>query len=259
LKNGRKIITVMNDFFTYDAPPVETGLPEPVVERHGKVWVVRDDLLPGGTKRRFLYRFLKAQSHVKEWVYASPRVGYAQVALAHVAKDLGLKGTVVIPKGKHYHLTTEAISLGANVIEVPMGFLSHIQHVAKTYTEETEGSQLLPFGLDHPIIIDEISRIASNLPIKPKEVWTCISSGVLSRGLQKAWPDAKVYGVLTGHGTNERERGRAEIMKSKYKFNQKCKPSEKPPFPSSDYYDSKVWKFIEEMASEDALFWNVGA
>jgi len=253
------MITVMNDFFTYDAPPVETGLPEPVVERHGKVWVVRDDLISGGTKRRFLYRFLKAQPHVKEWVYASPRVGYAQVALAHVARDLALKGTVVIPKGKHYHLTTEAISLGANVIEVPMGFLSHIQHVAKTYTEKTEGSQLLPFGLDHPIIIDEISRIASNLPIKPKEVWTCISSGVLSRGLQKAWPDAKVYGVLTGHGTNERERGRAEIIKSKYKFNQKCKKSEKPPFPSSDYYDSKVWSFIQEMASEDALFWNVGA
>jgi hypothetical protein len=249
----------MSDFFTYDAPPVETGLPEPVVERHGKVWVVRDDLLSGGTKRRFLYRFLKAQPNVREWVYASPRVGYAQVALAHAAKDLGLKGTVILPKGKHFHLTTEAISLGANIIEVPMGFLSHIQHVAKKYTEETVGSQLLPFGLDHPVIIDEISRIASNLTIKPTEVWTCISSGVLSRGLQKAWPDAKVYGVLTGHGTNERERGRAEIIKSEYKFNQKCKPSEKPPFPSSDYYDSKVWKFVQEMASEGALFWNVGA
>lgn len=248
----------MNDFFEYDAPPVETNLPNPIVERHGRFWVVRDDLLPGGTKRRFLYRFLSAQPNVKEWVYASPRVGYAQVALAHVTKDLGIKGTVVLPKGKHFHLTTEAISLGANIIEVPMGFLTHIQHVAKKYVEETEGSQLLPFGLDHPVIVDEISRVANTLPIKPKEVWTCISSGVLSRGLQKAWPDAKVYGVLTGHGTSDKERGRAEVIKSKYKFNQKCKLNEKPPFPSSDYYDSKVWSIMQEMAGDDALFWNVG-
>lgn len=247
------------EFFQYDAPPVETGLPNPIVEEHGKFFVVRDDLLPGGTKRRFLYRFLSAQPHVNEWVYASPRVGYAQVALAHTAKDLGIKGTVVLPKGKHFHLTTEALSLGANIIEVPMGFLSHIQHVAKKYVEETEGSQLLPFGLDHPVIIDEISRIAKSLPVKPKEVWTCISSGVLSRGLQKAWPDAKVYGVLTGHGTSDKERGRAEVIKSKYKFNQKCRSSEKPPFPSSDYYDSKVWSIMQERASEGALFWNVGA
>lgn len=249
----------MNNFFDYYAPPVETTLPKPVLEKHGKVYVVRDDLLSGGTKRRFLYRFLSSQPNVKEWVYASPRVGYAQVALAHVAKDLGLKGTVFLPKGKHYHLTTEAISLGANIVEVPMGFLTHIQHASKKYVEQTEGAQLLPFGLDHPIIIDEIARIASNLPIKPTEVWTCISSGVLSRGLQKAWPDAKFYGVLTGHGTTDKERGRAEVITSKYKFNQKCKPFEKPPFPSSDYYDSKVWSILQERASDGALFWNVGA
>lgn len=249
----------MHSFFEYNAPPIETGLPSPVIERHNNFLVVRDDLLPGGTKRRFLYRFLKAQPHVKEWVYASPRVGYAQVALAHTAKDLGLKGTVVIPKGEHFHLTTEALELGANVVEVPMGFLTHIQHVAKKYVEEREGAQLLPFGLDHPVIIDEIARIASSLPVKPKEVWTCISSGVLSRGLQKAWPDAKVYGVLTGHGTSNKERGRAEVIKSTYKFNQKCKDEEKPPFPSSDYYDSKVWSIMNKLGSKDALFWNVGA
>lgn len=249
----------MTEFFVYDAPIIETGLPEPVIERHGKVLVVRDDLLPGGTKRRFVYRFFNAQSHVREWVYASPRFGYAQVAIPYACRDLGLKATIVIPKGQHHPLTTEAIAVGANMIEVPMGFLTHTQHVAKKYAEETEGAQLLPFGLDHPIIIDEIARIASKLPVNPKEVWTCVSSGVLSRGLQKAWPDAKVYGVRVGHATTDQERGRAELFYSKYKFNQKCKQSERPPFPSSENYDSKVWSFIQEHASEDALFWNVGA
>ena len=248
----------MKEFFEYKTIESNIKLQPIVIEKHGNINVVRDDLLPGGTKRRFAYRFLQSQPHVREWVYASPRVGYAQVALAYACKDLGLKATVVIPKGKHLPLTVEAISIGANIIEVPMGFLTHIQHVAKKYVVETPGAQLLPFGLDHPVIVDEAARIASQLPIKPKEVWSCISSGVLSRGLQKAWPDAKVYGVRVGHNTTDRERGRAELFISKYKFEQKCKTVEKPPFPSSDYYDSKVWSFIKEHASNDALFWNVG-
>ena len=64
----------------------------------------------------------------------------------------------------------------------------------------------------------------------PKEVWTVMSSGVLSRGLQLAWPDfQKVYGVRIGHNTTERERGRAETFLSKYKFNQECKVNEREP------------------------------
>jgi hypothetical protein len=249
----------MSDFFQYNTKDVTITLPKLVIEKHENIWVVRDDLLPGGTKRRFIYRYLQSHPHVTEWVYASPRVGYAQVALAHACKDLGLNATVVLPKGKHFFLTTEALSLDANIIEVPMGFLTHIQHVAKKYASETPNCGLLPFGLDHPIIIDEIKNIASGLDIKPKEVWTCISSGVLSRGLQAAWPDAKFYGVRVGHGTTDREKGRAEVFDSKYKFSQKCKAVEKPPFPSSDYYDSKVWSFIKERASDGALFWNVGS
>lgn len=249
----------MTEFFEYKTIDSNIKLQPITIEKYGNINVVRDDLLSGGTKRRFIYKFLTSHPNVKEWVYASPRVGYAQVALAHACKDLGLKATVVIPKGKHFFLTTEAISLGANIIEVPMGFLTHIQHVAKKYASENTNCGLIPFGLDHPIIIEEIKNIASSLDIKPKEVWTCISSGVLSRGLQAAWPDAKFYGVGVGHGTTDRERGRAHIFYSKYKFNQKCKSDEKPPFPSSDYYDSKVWSFIKEHASDDALFWNVGS
>lgn len=234
-------------------------LPAPVIERYGDIHVVRDDLLPGGTKRRFLYRYLGSEPQVTEWVYASPRVGYAQVALGYACRDLGLKATVVLPKGKHTHLTEEAIAIGVNIVEVPMGFLSHTQHVAKEYAAATPDAGLLPFGLDHPLVIDEIARIAQTLPITPTEVWTCISSGVLSRGLQKAWPDAVVYGVRVGHETTEEERGRAVVINSRYKFVQPCRAQERPPFPSSVYYDAKVWSFIRERASRGALFWNVGA
>jgi hypothetical protein len=139
-----------------------------------------------------------------------------------------------------------------------MGYLSNIQAKAKRYCEENE-AHLIPFGGDHPIIIDAMRDAALSLEIEPpKEVWTVMSSGVLSRGLQKAWPDAKVYGVQIGHNTTEEEMGRAETFRSKYTFQQECKKDERPPFPSSLTYDSKAWTFIKEKATEGALFWNVG-
>ena len=249
----------MNKFFDYgyDDIQCDVKLPLPIIKEHDGINVVRDDLLDGGTKRRAFTMYVASRPDVKEFVYASPRQGYAQLSLAYACHDLGRKCTVTVPKGEKTWLTIEAEKLGCNVIQVPMGYLSNIQHKARVYCEETE-SHLIPFGGDHPIIIEAMTRAALSLDIQPKEVWTVMSSGVLSRGLQNAWPDAKVYGVQIGHNTTEEEMGRAKTFRSKYTFQQECKKDERPPFPSSLTYDSKAWTFIKEKATEGALFWNVG-
>lgn len=250
----------MSKFFDYGfdniKPTIE--LPKPIVKEHDGVLVVRDDLLDGGTKRRAFNYYIESVT-ADEFVYASPREGYAQLSLAYVCKDLGKKATVFVPKGQRHWLTNKSEELGAKIIEVPMGYLNVIQSAAKQYSRKTESCHLIPFGGDHPIIIESMKNTALSLDIEPpKEVWTVMSSGVLSRGLQLAWPNAKVYGVRIGHNTTEREKGRAETFVSKYKFNQECKKIERPPFPSSLTYDSKAWEFIKQHASSNALFWNVG-
>ena len=249
----------MIDFFDYgfDDIKLDVKLPAPIIEEFDGIQVVRDDLLDGGTKRRAFNYYVASLPEVKEFVYASPRQGYAQLSLAYSCRDLNRKCTVTVPKGKRYWLTDEAERLGCKIIEVPMGYLTNIQHKARVYCEENE-SHLIPFGGDHPIIVEAMCSEANRLDINPTEVWTVISSGVLSRGLQLAWPDAKIYGVQIGHNTTEREMGRAECYRSKYKFQQECKKDERPPFPSSLTYDSKAWTFIKEHATEGALFWNVG-
>ena len=138
-----------------------------------------------------------------------------------------------------------------------MGFLTNIQAKARYYCQDND-AHLIPFGGDHPIIVEAMRQTALSLNLNPTEVWTVMSSGVLSRGLQGAWPDAKVYGVRIGHNTTPQEQGRAETYKSRYKFQQECKEDERPPFPSSLTYDSKAWSFINEKATKGALFWNVG-
>ena len=243
--------------YGFDNIKLDVILPSPVITEHDGIQVVRDDLLKGGTKRRAFNYYVASLPDVEEFVYASPRQGYAQLSLAYSCRDLGKKCTVTVPKGERYWLTNEAERIGANVIEVPMGYLTNIQHKAKLYCRENN-AHLIPFGGDHPIIIEAMKTTALILGINPKEVWTVISSGVLSRGLQLAWPDAKIYGVQIGHNTTKQEMGRAECYRSKYKFQQECKKDERPPFPSSLTYDSKAWTFIKEHATKGALFWNVG-
>jgi hypothetical protein len=251
---------VYNNFFDYGGvEKTSIKLPTPIIENYDGINVVRDDLLEGGTKRRGFNFYIESFLEIDEWVYASPRQGYAQLALAYSCRDYGKRATITVPKGKRYWLTDEAEKLGANIIEVPMGFLTNIQAKAKNYVLEHKNCGLIPFGGDHPIIINAIMKSAVSIGIDPpKEVWTVMSSGVLSRGLQLAWPDAKFFGVQIGHNTTEREMGNAITYKSKYKFTQECKESERPPFPSSLTYDSKVWDFIKKYASKGALFWNVG-
>ena len=243
--------------YGYDDIECDVKLPVPIIEEFDGIQVVRDDLLDGGTKRRAFTMYVASRPDVKEFVYASPRQGYAQLSLAYACKDLGRKCTVTVPKGKRTWLTNEASNLGCRIIEVPMGYLTNIQHKAKLYCEKNE-AHLIPFGGDHPVIIEAMTQTALSLGVNPKEVWTVMSSGVLSRGLQKAWPDAKFYGVQIGHNSTEEEIGRAETFRSEYKFQQECKKDDRPPFPSSLTYDSKAWTFIKEHATKGALFWNVG-
>ena len=249
----------MTEFLDYglDTIDFKTNLPKPVIKEYDGIKVVRDDLLNGGTKRRAFTIYVKSKPEVDEFVYASPRQGYAQLSLAYACKDLGKKCTVTIPQGERYWLSDVAEELGANIIEVPMGYLTNIQAKAKKYCFDN-GAHLIPFGGDHPVIIEAMTQTALSLNVNPTEVWTVMSSGVLSRGLQAAWPNAKVYGVRIGHNTTRREQGRAETFKSDYKFHQECKEPERPPFPSSLTYDSKAWTFIKEHASKGSLFWNVG-
>ena len=249
----------MPQFLDYGIDTVDytSSLPKPIIKEHNGIKVVRDDLLEGGTKRRAFTIYVNSKPEINEFVYASPRQGYAQLSLAYACRDLGKKCTVTVPQGERYWLTNKAVEVGANIIEVPMGYLTNIQAKAKKYCFDN-GAHLIPFGGDHPVIIEAMTQTALSLDINPTEVWTVMSSGVLSRGLQSAWPDAKVYGVRIGHNTTRREQGRAETFKSDYKFHQECKEPERPPFPSSLTYDSKAWMFIKEHATKGSLFWNVG-
>lgn len=223
--------------------------PKPVIEKIGEILVVRDDLIPGGTKVRALEPFIKPG---KEYVYASPASGFAQIALAISAQRAGARSTIFVAQRKELHLrTAQAQEAGAQIKQIPYGYLSNVKAKARAYAEEA-GATLLPFGLDFPEFISELASIARGLGISPREVWCVAGSGVLTRALQQAWPKARHNAVKIGA---EPIAGRAEILTAPEKFEQDAK--DPPPFPSCSNYDAKAWQYIKRSAGSGSLFWNV--
>jgi hypothetical protein len=159
------------------------------------------------------------------------------------------------------------LDAGADIHWVPNGMLSVTQARAREYVAESPTTRmLLPMGLEHPTVFGSFIRVARNLQIKPRYVWSVGSSGTLNRSLQLAWPDAEVHVVSTGHQMSEKEIGRAHFHRSPYTFNQVVPLYEQPPFPSATSYDAKAWapmmywyRTARIPGSGPVLFWNVGA
>jgi hypothetical protein len=217
------------------------------------VLVVRDDLVPGGTKARFLGTLFEG---VDEVVYASPAEGGAQTALATVAQRLGKRATIFVARrAKQHPRTVEAAKLGAQIMGVAPGYLSVVQARAREYCNRT-GARLMPFGADMPEAINAIAVAACAIGIEPDEVWCASGSGVLARGLAVAWPNTRRHAVQVGHVLSSRDVAGATVHVHPMPFGREAR--RKPPFPSDPTYDAKAWEVATaRKGSGRVVFWNV--
>lgn len=225
----------------------------PTVVEHDGIHVVRDDLFPGGTKARYLRRLFEEHDEV---VYASPAEGGAQTALAQCAANTGKRATVFVAKRAQPHpRALLAKALGATVVQVAPGYLTVVQARARAYCEAT-GAFLVPFGADMPESIDAIAGAATATGMAPDEVWCAAGSGVLARGLAKAWPKARRFAVQVGRALTSEDTGGAEIIGHRQKFGDASRVA--TPFPSDRHYDAKAWEICKARRGAGlVLFWNV--
>ena len=252
------------------APDWHDPYPDPVIESHDGILVVRDDLLGYGSKIRaadYLIGHDPTYAHVKEWVYGScPAVGWAQISATYLANRYGKTAVYFMAKrdmAKLHPAQRQGLALGGDYRWVPNGMLSVTQRRAKDYVAEDPSTRaLLPIGLDHPTVVASFCRVARQLPVKPAYVWSVGSSGTLSRGLQAAWPEAEVHMVTVGHTPSETQRGRAMVHRSPYAFDKPVKGDDVPPFDSAAEYDAKAWSVLrkwrdDHTIQEPILLWNV--
>jgi hypothetical protein len=236
------------------------NLEAPIVERHGRITVVREDLIPGGTKARFVDAMYE---DVDELVYATPAQGGAQTALALAARKLGKKLTLFVAAADEWHPRV-ALShrLGAEIVQVKLGFLTNVQAKARRYADDqkflrTRRVRNLEFGLGSRLVVDSIAAVARQVP-RPTALWCAAGSGTLARGLAAAWPDVPRYVVQCGHKLTPAEAayGTVFVYPRKYAYQEKSKP----PFPSDPTYERKAWlTMLEHVGDGEALFWNTAS
>jgi hypothetical protein len=108
-------------------------------------FVVREDLVAGGSKIRFLPHIV---GDAKEIVFGGPFCGGAPYALAVWGARMGAKITLFYAKRNELHWRQEAaFRLGAQIYQVPAGRMSVVQHRARKYAAD-HGALFLPLGFD---------------------------------------------------------------------------------------------------------------
>ena len=228
--------------------------PDPVVIEYEGVRVVRDDLIVG-TKTRAA-DLLASKINNDTMVYSQPRVGLAGVSLLDVAKHHNKKVVLFMPASKRISLHQACcIERGAIPIFERIAAMPILNIKAKEWADK-HNAFFIPLGLKHELATAAIVHTASKIS-EPEEVYVAISTGVLSRALQIAWPNAKFTCVAVARNLKAGELGRAKVISEPLEFIQE-EPIQ-PPFPTVRTYDAKVWKYIPKNTGRNILMWNVGA
>jgi len=231
---------------------------EPVVTIHDGVRVVRDDYLVGSKVRGGDCLISSLPDHIDTIVYVQPRTGLAGVSILDVAKRYNKKVMLFMPSSKKIsHHQACCIERGCDYSFHRIAAMPNLNLIAKKWADERTNAFFVPLGLKHERVTAGIVKSASAVP-EPEEVYVATSTGVLTRALQIAWPNAKFTSVCVSRNMKAGELGSASPISEPLAFTASEKTENLPPFPNIDTYDGKVWKYIPKNSGRDILFWNVG-
>ena len=230
----------------------------PVVDRIDNIRVVRDDYLVGSKCRGGDCLISSLPDRVDTIVYVQPRTGLAGVSLLDVANRYDLAVKLFMPSSKRIsdHQAC-CIERGAKAEFHRIAAMPNLNKIAKDWADQHKNAFFVPLGLKHEMVTAGIVKTASQIR-EPEVVYTATSTGVLTRGLQIAWPNAEFVSVCVSRNMKAGELGKADPISDPLPFTTSEKKENLPPFPTIDTYDGKVWKYIPKRSNHDILFWNVG-
>lgn len=226
-----------------------------------------DDSKTGvGTKGRW-GDLLFSKVQTDEVVYVQPRVGWAGISLAALAKKYDKKLTLFMPSSKRIsdHQLV-CVERGARPIFRRIAAMPVLNKYAKDYAEENNAT-FVPFGLDHELVVaagvkSTIQQWADRP--EPEDVVSVISTGVLSRTLQIAFPNARFHGVAVARNMKDGEIGRADVVSYHRRFLQDADKAKELSLEinSAPNYDMKGMEYVADDVvdapkSLSTLVWNV--
>lgn len=256
------------------SPPVQLT---PLLVGERGLYVAREDLLPGGTKQRAIIPFLIERSSygAREFVYAGPFCGFAQIALAVSCHALRLKARLFceadpVTGGAHAY-SKLAQDWGA---EISLhSSLAQAELAARTYaSKRDERCYHIPLGFAHPRYLELLGRelsgqlleMESQLGTTPRRLWLPIGSGTLARAFASSlnprrWSLVCVdVRVLPPEDARIRHWEMAPEVEFKRVPERFAEPAvELPQLPSNLHYDAKLWRHFASEGRDGDVWWNV--
>ncbi len=253
------------------SPPIEISS---LSAEKGTVFVVRDDLLKGGTKQRAAVPFINAlkEQGVDEVVYASPFSGYAQVAIAISSRSVNVKSTIFVEKDQTQELPTFSFFSRkiANICNLRITKnLADAETEAEDYCRGNHSRLKIPLGLNDErfkkCLRYELTKQWALLckTVVPERLWVSLGSGTLAEVLHAVISKTTILSCVNVHVLADdhprikkiKELSNVEIYSAPEVF---IEPALNPPeIPSNLFYDAKVWQFINKKAKHNDVWWNV--
>jgi hypothetical protein len=231
---------------------------DPVVKKYDGVNVVRDDLIVGSKVRGGDCLVSKIPPEQDTIVYVQPRFGLAGVSILDVAKRHNKKVVLFMPASKRIsHHQACCIEQGAEPKFARIAAMPNLNRIAKAWADERPNCFFVPLGLKHELVMAGFVKTMSKMS-EPDEVWSVISTGVLSRSMQIAWPNAEFHAVAVARNMKAGELGKAQVISAPEQFTQAVKGNDIPPFPTVLTYDAKAWRYVPKNTNRNILMWNVG-
>tara|TARA_R110001592_G_scaffold96157_5_gene276351 strand:- start:20 stop:715 length:696 start_codon:yes stop_codon:yes gene_type:complete len=218
--------------------------------------ILRDDLIEGGSKMRFIHKLLEPNK--KGYIYCSMGYGAFQVALSVWCKQNNKKCVIFTPDKKLLDKNTlKLYENGADVKLIKYGYTSVLNKRAKDFNINND-YQILHFGANCEIAIHSISdimkQIIEKLGYEPKNIYCAVGSGTLLSGILKGTKKSIIHGVIIGKKFNI-EHERIKLYKYPKPFSYESKLN--IPFNSNKNYDRKVLEIALKHNIPKSFFWNV--
>lgn len=241
----------------------------PKIERCGRFWVLRDDLIVGGTKRRILDNVLP-KIHCRQIIYAAHPYGHGALALAESCKATEKDLVLLFPCNSQgtgiFELVSDK-SVYPNVEIIQNSKVKNQHELFKIAKNQSivDNSFLIPVGFDFPEFKSAIIQLARNLNIPrsnvneshtPNEIWVLAGSGTMARALGEAWPSAQIMAVNLGLSHVNLTGIPVENIYNAFESPEQA-ALDPPEYPSCKFYDAKVWRFAKKLGSDGALIWNI--
>lgn len=238
--------------------------------KNGTIKVVRDDLLPGGTKQRGGIPFLLHLKSlgIKEFVYASPFSGFAQIALSICSNKIGVKSKIFAEIDNKTNKMSSFTKIASNYSQIQLcKNLNEAEEKSLDYCSNKH-IEKIPLGFNHPMFIDflkeDLTKQLSSIK-QIKTIWLPVGSGTLVRVFRDILPENIQINCVDVKVLPENDE-RIQIIKNLKNINYIRTTEDfqspcinKPPISSNLFYDSKLWTHINSLAKNGDIWWNVAA